>query len=219
MQRLPLFPLHSVLFPGMPLNLRIFEERYKLMIGQCIEQHEPFGVVLIRSGAEVKGIGADTVPYMIGCTAHITQVQPLIAGQMNITAVGRDRFQIHKLETDLPYLVGEVEMLPLTNPEPLDTQRAGNRLRPWVEKYLTLLGKAENVQFDLAQLPHDPIMLAYLSASVIKIALTEKQDLLASDSAMQLIHSIQSYFRKEVTLLTALMTETAKIDQGPFSMN
>ncbi len=219
MQRLPLFPLNSVLFPGMPINLRIFEERYKLMIGECIEQREPFGVVLIRSGAEVDGLGADAVPYAVGCTAHITQVQPLIAGQMNIVAVGRDRFQILKLETDLPYLVGQVEMLPFANETPTETHRAARRLRPWVEKYLTLLGSAENVEFDLNQLPQDSLLLAYLSASLIKVAMTEKQDLLATDSAMGLIQRVYSYYRKEVTLLTALMAETTQIDQGPFSLN
>jgi len=219
MQRLPLFPLNSVLFPGMPINLRIFEERYKLMIGECIEQREPFGVVLIRSGAEVDGLGADAVPYAVGCTAHITQVQPLIAGQMNIVAVGRDRFQILKLETDLPYLVGQVEMLPFANETPTETHRAARRLRPWVEKYLTLLGSAENVELDLNQLPQDSLLLAYLSASLIKVAMTEKQDLLATDSAMGLIQRVYSYYRKEVTLLTALMAETTQIDQGPFSLN
>jgi len=203
----------------MPINLRIFEERYKLMIGECIEQREPFGVVLIRSGAEVDGLGADAVPYAVGCTAHITQVQPLIAGQMNIVAVGRDRFQILKLETDLPYLVGQVEMLPFANETPTETHRAARRLRPWVEKYLTLLGSAENVEFDLNQLPQDSLLLAYLSASLIKVAMTEKQDLLATDSAMGLIQRVYSYYRKEVTLLTALMAETTQIDQGPFSLN
>jgi Lon protease-like protein len=203
----------------MPINLRIFEERYKLMISECIEQREPFGVVLIRSGAEVTGLGADAIPYAVGCTAHITQVQPLIAGQMNIVAVGRDRFQIVRLETEQPYLVGQVEMLPFSNDAPDETARAGRRLRPWVEKYLNLLGAAENVQFDMNQLPYDPLLLAYLSASLIKVALTEKQELLTTDSALTLIHRVHRYYRKEVTLLNALMGEVSNIDQGPFSLN
>ena len=52
-QKLPLFPLNTVLFPGAPIQLHIFEERYRLMIGRCLEQSSPFGVVLIRSGSEV----------------------------------------------------------------------------------------------------------------------------------------------------------------------
>ncbi len=52
-QKLPIFPLNAVLFPGAPLQLHIFEERYRQMIGRCVEQNSPFGVVLIRVGSEI----------------------------------------------------------------------------------------------------------------------------------------------------------------------
>jgi Lon protease-like protein len=67
---LRLFPLQTVLFPGMRMPLHIFEERYKLMIRECIEQDAPFGVLLIRDGAEV---GAGAVPHNVGTTARISQ--------------------------------------------------------------------------------------------------------------------------------------------------
>ena len=51
--QLSLFPLNLVLFPGMPLPLHIFEERYKAMIGDCVEREQPFGIVLIKEGQEV----------------------------------------------------------------------------------------------------------------------------------------------------------------------
>lgn len=51
--KLPLFPLNTVLFPGAMIQLHVFEERYRLMVGRCIEQRSPFGVVLLRSGSEV----------------------------------------------------------------------------------------------------------------------------------------------------------------------
>jgi Lon protease-like protein len=219
MQRLPLFPLHSVLFPGMPITLRIFEERYKLMIHECIDQRKPFGVVLIKSGAEVKGMGPDAIPYPIGCTAQITQMQPLIAGQMNIVAVGRERFLIRSLEFDQPYLVGQVEMIPLPNNTPLEVIQSVRKLRPWVERYLTLLGRAENIEFDFSQLPQDALMLTYLSASLIKVDLEQKQALLEAENALALVQEVRNYYRKEVTLLSALMEQEALADQGPFSIN
>jgi len=52
MSKLPLFPLNTVLFPGMVLPLHVFEDRYKQMIGACLEDDSGFGVVLIRSGEE-----------------------------------------------------------------------------------------------------------------------------------------------------------------------
>ena len=68
---LPLFPLNTVLFPGATLPLHIFEDRYKEMISQCIEEHRPFGVLLIRKGREAGDLAE---PFEIGTTAHIARV-------------------------------------------------------------------------------------------------------------------------------------------------
>ena len=64
---LPLFPLNTVLFPGIPVHLHIFEERYKEMISQCLEARVPFGVVLIKSGPEALGPAAAGGGYVPGC--------------------------------------------------------------------------------------------------------------------------------------------------------
>lgn len=99
--KIPLFPLGVVLFPGMPLPLHIFEERYKLMIGECIESDSVFGVVYY-TGENF---------YRIGCTAIITQVLKTFEdGRMNILTEGRERFTIHQITNDKPYLEGEVEI-------------------------------------------------------------------------------------------------------------
>ena len=70
MIELPLFPLNTVLFPGMPLGLHIFEDRYKLMIGQCVQERRPFGVVLIRSGQEALGPSGGTTPRRLHRLRH-----------------------------------------------------------------------------------------------------------------------------------------------------
>jgi Lon protease-like protein len=110
---LRLFPLQSVLFPGMRMPLHIFEERYKTMIRECIEEDAPFGVLLIRVGAEV---GGAAVPYGVGTTARISQVEYLDDGRMNIFTMGERRFRIVKLDTSLDYLSGEIEYV---EPEPV----------------------------------------------------------------------------------------------------
>ncbi len=69
--QLPLFPLHSVLFPGVALPLHIFEERYRRMVARCVERGEPFGVVMIRNGREVGG--GDVTLADVGTTAIIRQ--------------------------------------------------------------------------------------------------------------------------------------------------
>lgn len=110
--KLPLFPLHTVLFPGAPISLHIFEERYRLMIGQCLEQQQPFGIVLLRSGSEVnpddpfirslrRQIGIDddilreaVVPFEVGTIARITESQRFDDGRYLLIAQGQRRFRV-----------------------------------------------------------------------------------------------------------------------------
>ncbi len=92
---IPLFPLNTVLFPGQVLPLHIFEERYRRMIGQCIEKSWPFGVTLIQEGEEVGGLAK---PFKVGTTARVTQVERLDDGRLNIISVGEMRFRIASLD-------------------------------------------------------------------------------------------------------------------------
>lgn len=218
MMRLPIFPLNTVLFPGMPINLHIFEERYKLMISRCIKDQQPFGVALIQSGSEVEGFGPTATPYTVGCTALITRVQPVGFGRMNIVALGQERFIIRELYSDELYLTADVHTypIPVTNERKLTS--IGRRLRPWVERYLDILQAAQSVEFDLDQLPHDDIGLAYLSASLLKTTMIEKQALLETTTAEALMTAVHVAYRKEVTLLRASLTHPIATET-PFSLN
>jgi len=96
---IPLFPLEVVLMPSMPLPLHIFEERYKLMIGECLEQKREFGVVY-QKGSDMK---------KIGCTARIVQVlRRFDDGRLDIMTQGAERFVIESINEDKPYLQAEV---------------------------------------------------------------------------------------------------------------
>ena len=161
-----LFPLNTVLFPGMPISLHIFEPRYKLMVEECLQSSQPFGVVLIRDGVEALGPLAE--PHIVGCTAQITQIERLEDGRMNIIAIGVDRFQIRSLSHDKPYLVGIVETYPLHRDDAQALRRAGEQLRPWVERYIAALAEAaEDTQFEPHYLPDDPLALGYLAAALV----------------------------------------------------
>jgi Lon protease-like protein len=216
MYQLPLFPLNSVLFPGMPLRLHIFEERYKLMIGQCYASGAPFGVALIRKGQEV---GASAEPYMIGCTAAITEVSPLPGGEMDIVAVGGDRFQIHAFIHEQPYLVGLVDSYPILDSDSPALAKASRLLRPWLERYLSILAQASDSVLDAGQLPRDPIRLAYLAAYVLQVPASQKQDLLIMNDGGELLAHLHDVYRREVTLLRAMLTARESETLGPFSSN
>lgn len=101
MQRLllPLFPLNTVLFPGAPLPLHIFEDRYKEMFKEILQDRIEFGVVL----ATEKGI-ANT-----GCTANVERVVEEYAdGRLDLVTIGRRRFEINLLNEERPFLRGDV---------------------------------------------------------------------------------------------------------------
>ncbi len=108
LSELALFPLNLVLFPGMRLPLHIFEERYKAMIGACIEGEEPFGVLLIKEGQES---GDPAEPVQVGTTARITQVNRLEEGRLNILTQGERRFELVEIVQTMPHLVGLVRYL------------------------------------------------------------------------------------------------------------
>jgi Lon protease-like protein len=130
---LPLFPLGSVLFPGLVLPLHVFEERYRALVRDIMDlpEGEPreFGVVAIRRGWEVDGASAEGLTlFEVGCTAELRQVTELDDGRMDIVTVGRRRFHLDRvLEADTPYLQAEVTYLPSPR-RPIRT-RTGSRRR------------------------------------------------------------------------------------------
>ncbi|MBZ0304062.1 MAG: LON peptidase substrate-binding domain-containing protein [Anaerolineae bacterium] len=206
MLELPLFPLNSVLFPGTLIHLHIFEERYKEMISLCLDSKQPFGVVLIAEGTEAFG---SAKPHMIGCTARIARVQPLEHGRMDITAVGQERFEIQSLHYEHPYLTGLVEMRPIERGNMRTLIRAVEQLRPPVMRYLDILSRVENVQFQLPDWPNDPVAFAYLAAGILQqVPQTSKQALLASNKAVQLLGRIQGLYQFEVTLLEMMVARS-----------
>jgi Lon protease-like protein len=214
MFELPLFPLNTVLFPGMPLQLHIFEERYKRMIQLCLDQKQPFGVVLIRHGQEARGPIAE--PHYVGCTARILEVEKLSEGRMNITALGQQRFRILSLNYKQPFLVGEVEIYPIEALDAHDLADRGRQLLPWVKRYMEILTQASDADLDPEHLPTDPLVLAYLAAVLLQIPPEQKQNLLAFAQATDLLTHIHDLYRREVALLRELLF---KENTGKISLN
>ena len=204
MFELPLFPLNTVLFPGMPLHLHIFEERYKKMIQFCLERSVPFGVVLIRQGVEAYGPIAE--PYPVGCTARIIEMEPLSEGRMNIVAVGQERFRTVLLDSrKAAFLTGIVQPFPLSNSNSGALENAGQRLKPWVKRYLEVLAKSENVKMEVPDIPDDPETLAYLAAISLQVPNKDKQDFLSEESTTDLLEKLLATYRREIALLRAAM--------------
>ena len=214
--KLPLFPLHTVLFPGMPLPLHIFEPRYQAMIQTCLNRQAPFGVVLIRSGPEV---GGPAEPHAIGTSASISRVERLPDGRMNIEVVGQERIKILALQHDEAYLTGTVENYPLDGAEDPPAHKSARALAPWLGRYLTLLGEAAGAPFDKKHLPNNPASLAYLAAIVVQIPLEEKQRLLSLHTAVELLDHERTIYRREVSLVRAILNNGQADMDTSFSEN
>ena len=217
MFKLPIFPLNTVLFPGMQLPLHIFEARYKQMIGKCLESDKVFGVNLIKHGSEA--LGPLPEPFFIGCTARIIESQPLEEGRMQITAIGERRFRIQELIGDRPYLVGSVEYQPFAVGQPEELQHGVERLSPKVRQYINLLNQIETVDLDPDNLPQDPLMQGYLAAALLQMPPNEKQKLLESKSALELINSTYQVYSREIAFLRAVIERGKDQSKSPVSQN
>jgi uncharacterized protein len=91
---IPLFPLQTVLFPGGPLPLRIFETRYTDMVGRCAREQKPFGVVLIQEGAEAGDVATTAA---VGCAARIADFYTLQDGLLGISCLGERKFRAERV--------------------------------------------------------------------------------------------------------------------------
>lgn len=216
--KLPLFPLQTVLFPGMPLMLQLFEPRYRQMIGDCLRDNQPFGVVLIRNGEEVGD--PDVEPFPVGCTAEIAEMHPLSGERLQLLVIGRERFRILELQRDLPYLTGIVDYFPLRRDAP-GQRPAVAALRPWVEQYLSLLTEVGELEFEMTELPAEPEALAYLAATILQAPMLQKQALLAEPDAAGLLSALRGLYRRELPVLRAMLAHREEVPSGdgPFSLN
>ncbi len=218
MKEMPLFPLNTVLFPGMTIPLHIFEPRYKLMIGECIKNKLPFGVVLIREGVEA---GGSAVPYEVGTSAYVTQVEWLKDERMNIEGLGYQRFKIRELRFDRPYLVGLVEDYPLQGTDKPEAVALAAEVSATMRAYLQSLMKAADVQLSLDEIPNEGPSLAFFVGTLLPLSLAEKQSILAAESLLEMFEQEKVLIKRETALLgqIAAQERRRRSTSSPFSNN
>ena len=178
---LPLFPLNSVLFPTSRLPLRIFEERYKMMLRDCMNADNSFGVVLIRSGSEV---GGPAEPYNIGTIAKISEVREVEGGQFSVMTMGERCFSTVEITQQRPYIRARVNLLPREEeaelaPDTIETVRTA--IVDYVRAMIGLRGGWVRE----IKVPEDPLTLSYFAGDTLQIGLVEKQKLLEESSVVK----------------------------------
>jgi Lon protease-like protein len=202
---LPLFPLQTVLFPGMPIHLHIFEKRYRMMIQRCLQKDLTFGVVLLRKGHETD---TDQQTYAIGCTAKIIDIETLKDGRFYLTALGESRFRIQSIDTSTPYMMGNIEEIYTDYNQSHLLLPETNILRRHIRTYLDLLSAMDGYHYELKELtntslhlPEEPIFLIHLAASLLQLPSNEKQSLLAINNLFELNSRIQRIYRREISIM------------------
>lgn len=180
---LPLFPLRTVLFPGMPLPLRIFEDRYKVMVRELLESGGEFGVVLIREGQEV---GGGAKPHEFGTLARIEEAQELQGGRFAIEARGTRRFRLRRMLSPRPYPFGDVEVIEdMIPPQTPQLAHAMETVRTTFPLYFRLALSLTDQWAQIMKLPNRPHELVNFIAPWLQVEEEAKQRLLELDSAQE----------------------------------
>lgn len=213
---MPLFPLKNVvLFPGMVLPLHIFEMRYREMIGRCIDERIPFGVVLIDEGQEV---GMAARPHKVGTAARIVRKERTEDGRLNITTVGTQRFRILELHHNHSYLTASVAQYPIVNGATKRAAELAQRVRPQVIDYVELLSKASDSNLRLERLPEDPLTLAFLIAIALQVPAPDKQKLLEQAGVPDILAMESRMIGRESQIMKYMVNtqhEVLKLNSGP----
>jgi Lon protease-like protein len=187
---IPLFPLGVVLLPGLPLPLHIFEERYKQMIGECLDSGEVFGVVAY-TGSQIESAG---------CTARVTDVlQRYDDGRLDIMTLGERRFLISEQEQSKPYLQGRIEFFD-DEQEELEDQDRELALRGLIlhDELSRLLG-SQSVHDSSGALELQEI--SFLLAGTQGFSLEEKQAFLEMTSTRERIRKVVPALEKLIERL------------------
>jgi Lon protease-like protein len=211
---LPLFPLPTVLYPGIPLPLHVFEERYKQMFARVLGDDRRFGVVAVAEGAEV---GGHHSYQRIGCLAEVRNARPYPDGRMDVLCQGVSRFEVTGVTQPSPYVVAEVAALP---------ERAGGgagaeavRARWLFARYVSLLLRLAGEETEQIEVPDEPLAASYLVAAGLQVDLADKQRLLAAGSGAERLRAASALLRRELALLERLQTTGPAPMTGPFSLN
>jgi Lon protease-like protein len=180
---MPLFPLRTVLFPGQPLELRIFEERYKVMVNELLESGGEFGVLLIREGRDV---GGGAIPYEHGTLARIEECTELQGGRFALESRGTRRFHLRRMLTPRPYPYGEIEIIEDLQPaQTPQLQHAIETVRTTFPLYFRLAMSLTDQWAQPMKLPLRAHELVNFIAPWLQVEEEVKQKLIEPESAQE----------------------------------
>lgn len=206
---LPLFPLNTVLFPGVVMPLYIFEDRYCALVRDLLalppEDDRQFGVVAIKVGYEVGSRGVHTL-QRTGCAALVTDVTPHLDGTYELLVVGRRRFRVERLDSGREYLRADVSWLSdsCEADSADDLCDVAATARHVFEEYRDIVKRLRGDDVLDGDTPTDPVDLCYTLAAALVLNLAERQQLLEAPDVMTRLRMGTALMRAELRAITAL---------------
>jgi Lon protease-like protein len=186
--RITLFPLNTVLFPGGPLPLRIFEPRYLKMVSDCMKNDRPFGVCLIKEGREA---GEAALPHDTGTLARIEDWNQLPDGLLGVTARGGERFTVRDTQVDGEQLLNaDIEII-----EDAPATGIDEAFQPLVDLLRKALPQAGPLYENIETRWDDPDWVAYRIAELLPDDNEFKLDLLRADTPDERIAMVDKHIK------------------------
>ncbi len=220
MTTVPVFPLNTVLFPGVTVPLHVFEARYRRLVDDLLALPDPasrvFGIVAIREGYEVGDHGVQSA-HRIGTLGQLTSADPYDDGRFDIEVTGRQRLRMSTVDTTGTYFQADVELLP-DGDEPDAVEEATRALAAF-HAYRSQLSELRGGPVLAGDLPSDPAYLSYTLAATCLLTLRERQALLEADSARERLVMLRLGLTDEMRAMRALpslpATEVARTRWSP----
>ncbi len=216
---LPMFPLNTVLFPGVSVPLRAFEDRYRALVHHLLRIPDPtmrvFGSVAIREGYEVGDHGAQSL-YKVGCRVRMTDVEAHSDGTFDLVGVGLDRIELERLDTTGSFPLGHVAARP--EQHAAVPAEVVERSRAVFTAYRVALSEIRGDPYP-AELPQDPTYLSWTLAAVAPLPMRDRQALLEAEDAGERLAMVTDLLRTELRAMNVIpslpATEVARTRWSP----
>lgn len=196
--QIPLFPLGTVLFPGMPLPLHIFEPRYRQMMEDYADQQVPFGIALMHSGREPQ---SSFPSHDVGTAAYLEHKKARPDGRWDIVAKGERRFRIVDIDESRPYTMATVEWLDEELGDPTEANTLLRIVAAQFHRYAGGIARLTRRQFNDFSVSEDPVRASYDLTSRLPLHTWERQRLLEARTAVERLSEISYLTERELALL------------------
>jgi Lon protease-like protein len=218
--QVPLFPLNTVVFPGIVTPLHIFEERYRALVRELLTVEtvfdRVFGIIAIREGYEVGDHGMQSA-HRVGTLVQLTEVEAYDDGRFDIEVIGRQRLRVLESDNSGPFLRGDVELL--ADNDEAHSQAEAEATLATFERYRVLLSELRGGPVLAGEMPHDPAYLSYALASTCLLTLPQRQHLLEAETAIERLGMLRRTLHEEMRAMKAIpslpATEVARTRWSP----